>query len=289
MKIPLSSPLLLSLALLALPAAATPAAPAPVPVPAELVQPTYLYEIVRYLYRWQLDEAVIDRVADAKQLEFWIQGLEFKRDPGDHSRMGEILLPQLGVSVRVKKADYRIEELDTTVASPNFRITGVTRDDAPASPPPGAQVVRLDMQELRDFLFRTRSQQDYPDAALVARLRAAVIAEVGKIPPPPGGFRPGDKIIHVGPLSPVANELWAFWESGRKLYYFSSDIDLTNPAVWQHEALAAHIFNLDTQVVVTHDEAPGSNRFLTRHQVSRALYNCILLGQKLDLAEVPSP
>ena len=72
-----------------------------------------------------------------------------------------------------------------------------------------------------------------------------------------------------------------FWEAGRKLFYFASDIDLANPVVWQHEALTARIFDLDEQVVVSHEEAPGSNRFLTRYQVSRALFNCIILGQRV--------
>ena len=92
-----------------------------------------------------------------------------------------------------------------------------------------------------------------------------------------------EHVVHVAPLSPVANEIWVFWEGGRKLLYFASDIDLANPDVWRHEALVARIFDLDQQVVVTHEEAPGSNRFLTRYQVSRALFNCILLGQRVSV------
>jgi hypothetical protein len=81
----------------------------------------------------------------------------------------------------------------------------------------------------------------------------------------------------------VANEIWAFWEAGRKLFLFSSDIDLANPAVWQHETLMARQYDLDQQVVVSHEEAPGSNRFLTRNEVSRALFNCLLFGQRLSV------
>jgi len=40
---------------------------------------------------------------------------------------------------------------------------------------------------------------------------------------------------------------------------------------------------LDQQVVVSHEEAPGSNRFLTRYQVSRALFNCVILGQRITV------
>jgi hypothetical protein len=59
--------------------------------------------------------------------------------------------------------------------------------------------------------------------------------------------------------------------------------------VWQHEALMARVFDLDQQVVVSHDEAPGSNRFLTRYQVSRALFNCILLGQRVEVPPYSPP
>ena len=35
--------------------------------PAELVQPAYLYEVTRHLYRWYLDEAEVERVVQARQ------------------------------------------------------------------------------------------------------------------------------------------------------------------------------------------------------------------------------
>jgi hypothetical protein len=99
----------------------------------------------------------------------------------------------------------------------------------------------------------------------------------------------GEQVIHLAPLSPVANETWVFWESGHKLFYFASDIDLANPKVWEHQSLLARIFDLDEQVVVSHEEAAGSNRFLTRYQVSRALFNCIVLGQRITVPPaVPS-
>ena len=99
----------------------------------------------------------------------------------------------------------------------------------------------------------------------------------------------GEKVVHVAPLSPVSNELWAFWEGGRKLFSFASDIDLSNPAVWEHETLLARIYDLDEQVVVSHEEAPGSNRFLTRDQVSRAMFNCVLYGQRVTVSPSKPP
>lgn len=249
----------------------------------ELVGQPYLFELVRYLYRWQLDEAEVDRLVGGRQVVFWVRRVEAPLDPGDRSALAEILLPQVGLRVRVKKADYRIEELGTEVKSANFRITQVIREDLPGRAPQGSEVVEADMQELRDYLFRTRSQHDYPDPALVARLQQALRKEAAREGILATNDAAGDKIVHIAPLSPVANEIWVFWESGRKLFSFASDIDLANPAVWEHETLLARIYDLDQQVVVSHEEAPGSNRFLTRNEVSRALFNCVLFGQRLTV------
>jgi hypothetical protein len=257
-------------------------------VPAELVQPAYLYEVARHLYRWYLDEAEVERVVQAKQFVFWVRRLDARLDPGDQSQLGEIVLPQLGISVKVKKADYLIEELQTAVKSRTFKITQVARVKIPAAAPGNYTVVTLDMQEMLDYLFRTRSQRDYPDAALLERMRQALRKEL---------LREGvatnasvtEQIVHLSPLSPVANEVWVYWETGRKLLHFDSDIDLANPAVWQHETLMVHSYDLDQQVVLTHEEAPGSNRFLTRHQVGRALFNCMLLGQRVVVPSRPVP
>ncbi len=256
--------------------------------PQELVQPPYLFEIVRYLYRWQLDEAEVDRLVGAKCVVFWVRRVEAPLDPGDRSVLGEILLPQVGVRVKVKKADYRIEELGAEVKSASFRITQVIRGDLPGRVPQGSDVVEVDMQELRDYLFRTRAQHDYPDSALIVRLQQAFRKEAAREGILATQDLAGDKIVHVAPLSPVANEVWVFWEAGRKLFSFASDIDLANPAVWEHETLLARMYDLDQQVVVSHEEAPGSNRFLTRNEVSRTLFNCLLFGQRLTV-QPPGP
>jgi len=250
--------------------------------PPALTQPAYLFEVVRYLYRWHLDESEVERILGSKHFVFWVRRLEPKLDPGDRSVLGEILLPQLGLSARVKKADYTIEELGVVVNSPDFRVTRIIRGQV-RTRPRGCAVVEVDMDEMRDYLFRTRNQQDFPDEALVERLRQALRKEAARQGILATNTSTGEQVAHLASLSPVANDLWVFWEAGHKLFYFASDIDLANPAVWEHQTLTAHIFDLDEQVVVSHEEAPGSNRFLTRYQISRALFNCIVLGRRITL------
>lgn len=250
-------------------------------VPPELLEPAYLHEIVRYLYRWQLDEPEVEKILGRKDFVFWVRPLPVALDPGDHSQFAEILLPQLDMSAEVKKVDYTIAEVGTVVKSPNFKITRITRGDLPKRPPGACAVVTLEMQEMRDYLYRTRNQRDYPDAALVEHLREAVREEAAKEGILDTNLPAGEKMIDAAPLSPVANEIWVYWGAESKLFYVASDIDLANPAVWKYQALSVRIFDLERQVVVSHDEAPGSDAFLTRHQIGRALYNSMVLGRRI--------
>lgn len=258
--------------------------PASADVPAELTRPDFLFEVVRYLYRWQLDESEIERLVGAEQCVFWVRRLTPALDPGDRSALAEIQVPCIGLSLTLKKADYRVDELNASVTSKCFRIFQVSRDTPPARPPSDARVVSADVTDMRDYLFRTRAMLDQASPELIERLQRAVRAEAARLNLLDAHANAADKVVHVAPLSPVANEVWAFWEGGRMLFSFSSDIDLSDPAVWEHEILSARIYNLDEQVIVSHEEAPGSNRFLTRSEVGRALFNCLLFGQRLTLS-----
>ncbi len=88
-------------------------------------------------------------------------------------------------------------------------------------------------------------------------------------------------MVHVAPLSPVANELWVFIEERKLLVQFTSDNDLENPAMWEHQSLVVRSYDILNQTVVSLHDVPGSNAFLTRDQVGRALYNCVILGRRI--------
>jgi hypothetical protein len=226
-----------------------------------------------------LDESEIENILGEDKFIFWVRPVKTQLDPGDRSKFAEILFPQLNLTVNVKKTDYTVEELGTDVKSGNFKISHVTRGLVPKRQPPDCTAVTVDMQEMRDYLFRTRNKHDYPDSTLVKHLRDAVHEEAVKEGILDTNLPAGEQMVNVAPLSPVANEVWVFWEAGNRLLYVASDIDLDNPAVWKEQTLSVHIYDLDQQVVVSHEEAPASNRFLTRYEVGRALYNCIVLGQ----------
>lgn len=248
-------------------------------VPADLVDSKYLFEIVRQVYRWHLDESDLDRLSGVTNFPFWIRMTGESLDKGDRSQVAEIVMPLVGTMVKVKKPDYRIDELNLAVTGSTFRITNVSKIGIPAEPLPSHRVVNVSYSEMRDYLFRTRAEATFPDAALQERLRVAVRTEMGMHPT---AHTAGRQIVHIAPLSPVANEIWVYWENRRILIRFASDIDLLNPAMWAHETLMVKTWDVTTQVVVSLDEAAGSNAFMTRDQIGRALYNCIVLGRRLE-------
>ena len=260
------------------------------PPPPELLQATNLSEVVRHLYRWYLDEADIERVANDPEVIFWVRRVPMKLDPGDRSTYAEIAMPELDLTVVLKKADYTVEETKVEVKSRSFRIKNVEHTPLPHRAPKDFQVVRLPMKEIKDYLFRTRTQPDYPDAQLFERMRKELRTELLREQKHFGltNALTGEQIVHLAPLSPVGNDAWVFWENQKLLVRFSSDIDLSNPAVWEHEEMRIQVYDTFHQAVVSLAEADGSNRFLTRNQIGRALYNCIVLGQRVEVTPRPA-
>jgi hypothetical protein len=250
---------------------------------AELRQRPFLYQITQHLYRWYLDESDAQKIVDHGQIAFHVRDLDVALDEGDRSRIGQIAIPVLGIEVKVKLANYDIPELGITVKNDCFKIIDVARVQHESYA--GFDTVMIGYKEMIAALFQHRNETRFPEGELLTRMRAAArrAAQFDGIEQTPAVDDAAAYIVHFAPLSDVANEAWVFWEAGRKLIRFASDIDLSNPAVWQHEELAAKLYDIDEQVVVSLSEVPGSNAYMTRDQVGRALYNCVVLGRRVAL------
>ena len=264
-------------------------APPPASLPPELVETRMLGEVARYLYRWYVDEADIEQASTFPDLILWVGLSTPALDPGDKSVFATIHLPRSGISVQLKKADYFIEETKTAVKSTGFKITSVSRGEVPPTLPAGYVEVRFDMDKLKDHLFATRHQLDFPQDILIKRLKAVFVDELTREKTPVVDDPAVDQTVYVGSLSPLANDLWAYWENKKWLVHCTSDIDLANPAVWAQEHVMIRRYDTLTQVVVSMDEAAGSNRFMTRDQIGRVLYNCVVLGKRIQIPAPSSP
>ncbi len=255
----------------------------------ELSDKTFLNNTVRYLYRWYLDEADIEATSDVATLEFKIRRLTPQLDQGDKSLFGEVRIPLWKIAVRMKKADYKIEELDKEVKSNGFKVVNVSRVSPESEEPQDLTSIKIDLKEMKAYLFKTRNQPEYPNEELIARLRKEFRNEIDEL-----SKKYGDKIdlsaggadefsLYLAPLSPVSNEIWAYRDRGHVLIRCSSDIDITNPAVWKNERIFFHLYDTYNQMVLSLGEAAGNNEYMTRNQIGRALYNCMVLGKKISL------
>jgi len=231
-------------------------------------------DLARYLYRWYLDEDDLTRFSPKHKHQLWIRRVQMVGDANDNSRYLEVVFPAIGVMVTLKKTDYQISELKLKVKSDGYRVIRVCRD---AADPRDYAALDIDIEGLYERLFKMRLERAFPSEALLAHVQSHIVQQGDLLAE---GLRGKPKTLHFAPVHAVDNELWAFWEEGNLLFKYSSEIDLANPDAWSHDTLDVAICDLVTQTVVSFEERPGDNRFMTRDQVGRALYNCIVLGKR---------
>ncbi len=253
------------------------------PLFAELGGDDGFFQVVHYLYRWYLDENDFRQNDPAFQRQLWIRRLQTVMDENDNSRFMEVVFPAVGVTVTLKKTDYRIPERKLDVKSDGYRIVRISRDTRSAADAADYLRFEFEPEALYTRLFEARSQAQFPSDELLARMKEEVAKQVADLALPIE--RQKEYTLYYAPVHAVANEIWAYWEEGKLLFRFTSDLDLNNPAVWSLDTLNVAIYDTVNQTVVSHEEKPGDNSFITRAQVGRALYNCIVLGRK---ATVPS-
>jgi hypothetical protein len=245
---------------------------------AELGGEEAFLDLARYLYRWYLDEHDFQRFASEHRDELWIRRVQVVADANDGSRYLEVVFPATGVMVTLKKTDYRIPELKLHVKSDGYRVIKLCRDTCrQAARPADYAVLDLALDALYRRLFELRLETRFPREELQAHVQADIGRQGDLLA---GTLRGTLKTLYFAPVHAVDNELWVFWEEGKLLFRYSSDIDLSNPDVWTHDRLDATVYDTVAQTVVSFEERPGDNRFVTRDQVGRALYNCVVLGQK---------
>ena len=274
--------------------AATVAAPcravAADPPPAVMEEP-FLAEVALHLYAWFLDEDDYDpdRVGDDATLVFRVRRPEVKADEGDESEWADIRIPQLNLGATVKRPDYAIEELGLEVRSSKFRIVNVYRLEPENCEFPEEEdwrTVECSLERLMAELRDSPARGTFPDEALSERLYQACCRQL-EIDPDARGK--GDQIIHIAPMSPVVNEVWVFLENQNLFMQFTSDTDIENPELWGAQQLRVRTIDAANNTVVSMEEMPGSNVYVTRDQVGRLLYNCIVFGKRILVVTPDDP
>lgn len=280
-----------AMALLLAATAAAPCRAVAADPPAAVMEEPFLAEVALHLCAWFLDEKDFDpdRLGDGATLVFRVRRPEVKADEGDESEWADIRIPQLNLGATVKRPDYAIEELGLEVRSSKFRIVNVYRLEAENREFPEEEdwrTVECDLQRLMDTLRDSPARGTFPDQALSERLYLACCRQL-EIDPDARGT--GDQIIHIAPMSPVANEVWVFLENQNLFMQFTSDTDIENPELWTAQQLRVRTIDAANNTVVSMEEMPGSNVYVTRDQIGRLLYNCIVFGKRILVVTPDDP
>jgi hypothetical protein len=252
----------------------------PGPLPASLTNATYLTEIIRHVYRWHFSDDQFVAPARDGSITLWLRMLDVERDADDRSQFAQLWIPSAGLALELKRADYSIPELQLEIRETEFRVQRT--EESEESPAPEAQftVIRLPAGETMDFLMRTRSDRQVPEGELRQRIRTSIIRYVGQhitneVSEP--------QVAYLAPVSPVANDVWVFWENGRRIFHVSADFGIQEPSFWDHAPLTLDVIDLESSVVVSPEQVPGSNAFVSRDWMGRVLFNCMILGERVEL------
>jgi hypothetical protein len=259
--------------------------------PAAVLEEPFLAEVALHLYAWFLDEKDYDpgRFGDGTALVFRVRRPEVKADEGDNSEWADIRIPQLNLGATVKRPDYAIEELGVEVRSPNFRIVNVYRlgqDECAFPEEEDWRTVEGDLQRMLDVLRESPARGTFPSPALTERLYLACCRQMEI---DPDARETGDHVFHIAPMSPVANEVWVFAENRNLFLHFTSDTDIENPQLWDSQQLRVRVIDAANDTVVSMEEMPGSNVYVTRDQIGRLLYNCIVFGKRILVVTPDDP
>lgn len=259
--------------------------------PAAVMEEPFLAEVALHLYAWFLDEEDFEpeRLGDGNTLVFRVRRPEVKADEGDASEWADIRIPQLNLGVTVKRPDYAIEETGTEVRSPHFRIVNVYRlepDDCVFPEEEDWRTVEGDLDRMLEELRGSSARGTFPSPELTERLYLACCRQMEV---DSDAREAGDYIFHIAPMSPVANEVWVFAENRNLFLHFTSDSDIENPELWGAQQLRVRLIDAANDTVVSMDEMPGSNVYVTRDQVGRLLYNCIVFGKRILVVTPDDP
>ena len=254
------------------------AVPATEAAPGPLLQKRFILDVMQYLYRWHFDQSYVLERGKLDVLEVWARPLHPRLDAGDQSEFAELWIPAVNMWVELKRSDYTVPEMNIKVVDHSFKVQRVSRQLHPPASRSNYQVGRYDLIAVRDYLFAARAQRMVLGDNLRIAARKLAAEYLKQAHPEP--FTE-DQVLYLAPVSPVCNDLWVFWETGRKIMLFSADMDLANPGFSQLSQLRLKVIDLDIDVVASMKEVPGSNAFVTKDWVGRLFFNCILYGERV--------
>jgi len=241
---------------------------------------SHLLEILHYAALWHYDRSFLVSDPDGEVLDILYRQTYRELDEGDQTIFGELWIPEIKMLIEIEKSDYQIEELELHVLDDIFKVRRVVRiEEAPVSL----------MEYRRHTIAYEHLREWYADNIRVAtpisetlsqRLREAILAH-----PIHADLNTGSPtIFHIAPISPACDDLWVFHENNKQLLLFSSDMDLSNEEYWSIMPISLKVYDLDPELILAPDEGAQGTARLSKDFVGRALFNCVVLGERIEVS-----
>jgi hypothetical protein len=263
-------------------ATAASAAPTLTVLDNRLRDPAFQFEVLRYIYLWYLDDRFFVNSADASSFEIWVRPIQPRtRDAGDQSLYAEMWVPAAGVQLKLKLADYPVPELQRQVKSPGFRI--VRAAPLPEAPAPREEyaVFTHDRKAISTFLMDTRNKPQTPGPELRQRLLAALRETVKVHPPADPTAR---QVFFLSTAPSVSGDIWILWVNEKTAIRFGGEFGADQPDLLSLLPLQTQLFDLSTMVVASLLETEGRTGFITKDWAGRILFQCLVLGERVEVA-----
>jgi hypothetical protein len=243
----------------------------------------YGYELLRYLYRWHMDDSVLTESAVKQdQLHLYYRYLDAELDEGDLSQHLEVVVPLAQMVVLLKRSEYRIPELDLEFKDPYFKVKSVQYEPDAQWDKSTYKEISYNTKETLAYLFRTRNAQTFPGPDALDRLRVEALnvmkAEGGQADL--DAVRGELQIAYIAPISIVSNDLWVYWVNGQKFFCFSADVHHSHERFWELATLNVEIIDAKEQVLVLND-IRDAHGYFSKDYIGRILFNCMIHGQQV--------
>jgi len=238
-----------------------------------------LLEILHHLYLWYYDQAFFPAGQEVTELKIYFRTMDRPLDHGDNSEFGELWVPGIQMLVELKRSDYHIEEIDYLVRDDFFKIRRVDRVASPPAPREDYRTTTISRAELREW-FSTKSHAAPPLAPFLRqKLRTTLLEHQFD----EQWDETAVHIFYTAPISPVSNDIWVLHENTNQLLQFSADMDISKPATWEKLSLRLRFHQLDPQLILTPDRERGGAPEITKDFVGRVLFNCLVLGNRIEV------
>jgi hypothetical protein len=240
----------------------------------------HLFEILYHAFLWHYDRSYL--LTDQRQgdLEIYFRPVTRELDPGDQSHFAELWIPDIHMVIDLKRSNYRIEELGLAVKDDHFKIRRVVRENAPPAPLSSYQHYAIPHARVREWITANLRTAGPLAPTLAKRLRETLLNfDSGREPD-----LTVTHVFHLAPISPASDDLWVFHENSKQLLLFSSDMDLSNEANWESTPITLKVYSLAPEVILATDGGGASSTTLSKDFVGRALFNCVVLGERIAVS-----